>query len=269
LIERAIVLNLSSRVSRLAAQLRWFGYRRIHALIRREGLAFNCKRVSRTYCEEKPQVTRRKRRRGVAVEHRTLEVPRAPNEVWSINFVSESLEHGRRLKSLTILDDYTKEAIKIAVDYGISGECLTRVLNRVGQFRGLPQAMRTDQGPEFTGNALDRWAFRNRVTLRLIQEGKPTQNAYVEGFNGKLCDECMSERWFRSLAEAREIIGVWRGDCNQRRSFINLGYQNPAAVAASCRARRARQAGCEHLRYVYQRGLYELIPGTKKGGPVN
>jgi transposase InsO family protein len=114
--------------------------------------------VQRIYCEERLQVTRRKRRRGVAVERRTLELPQAPNEVWSIDIVSDSLEHGRRLKCLTIVDDYTKEAIDIPVDHGISGEYVTRVLDRVGQFRGLPQVIRTDQGPESTGNALDRWA---------------------------------------------------------------------------------------------------------------
>ena len=124
----------------------------------------------------------------MAVERRALEVPRAPNEVWSIDFVSDSLEHGRRLKCLTIVDDYTKEAIDIPVDHGISGEYVTRVLDRVGQFRGLPQVIRCDEGP-VTGNALDRWAYRNRVTLRLIQAGKPTQNAYVESFNGKFRDE--------------------------------------------------------------------------------
>jgi transposase InsO family protein len=105
---------------------------------------------------------------------------------------------------------------------------VTRVLDQVGQFRGLPQVIRTDQGPEFTGNALDRWAYRNRVTLRLIQAGNPTRNAYVESFNGKFRDDCLDEDWFRSLAEAR-------------------------------------QAGSKHLRYVQQHGLYELILGTKKG----
>jgi putative transposase len=233
---------LRSRILLLAAQRRRFGYRRIHALIRREGLAVNCKRVQRIYCEERLQVTRRKRRRGVAVERRALEVPRAPNEVWSIDFVSDSLEHGRRLKCLTIVDDYTKEAIDIPVDHGISGEYVTRVLDRVGQFRGLPQVIRTDQGPEFTGNALDRWAYRNRVTLRLIQAGKPTQNAYVESFNGKFRDECLNEHWFRSLAEAREIIGAWRADYNQRRPHSALGYQTPAEFAAAWRARHAGHA---------------------------
>ncbi len=227
---------MRSRILFLAAQRRRFGYRRIHALIRREGLTVNSKRVQRIYCEERLQVTRRKRRRGVAVELRALEVPRAPNEVWSIDFVSDPLKHGRRLKCLTIVDDYTKEAIDIPVDHRISGEYVTRVLDRVGQFRGLLQVIRTDQGPELTGNSLDRWAYRNRVMLRLIQAGEPTQNAYVESFNGTFRDECLNKHWFRSLAEAREIIGAWRADYNQRRPHSALGYQTPAEFRAAWRA---------------------------------
>ena len=227
-------------IKSLAAQRRRFGYRRIHALIRREGGAVSHKRVQRIYCEE--AYRGRRASAGVAVERRALEVPRAPNEVLSMDFVSDSLEHGRRLKRLTIVDDYTKEAMDIPVDHGISGEYVTRVLDRVGAFRGLPRVLRTDQGPEFTGNALDRWAYRNRVTLRLIQAGKPTQNAYVESFNGKFRDECLNEHWFRSLAEACEIIGAWRADYNQRRPHSALGYRTPAVFAAAWRARHAGHA---------------------------
>ena len=140
-------------IKSLAPQRRRSGYRRIHALIRREGGAVNRERVQRIYCEEGLQVARRKRRRGVAMERRALEVPLAPNEVCSMDFFSDSLEHARRLKCLTIVDDYTKEAIDIPVGHRISGEYVTRVLDRAGAFRGLPRVLRTDQGPEFTGNA--------------------------------------------------------------------------------------------------------------------
>jgi putative transposase len=115
---------------------------------------------------------------------------------------------------------------------------VTRLLDRVGRFRGLSQVICTDQGP-VTGSTLDRYAYRNCVTLRLIQAGKPTQNAYVERFNGKFRDESLNEHWFRSLAEAGEIIGAWRADYNQRRPHSAPGYQTPADVAAACRARHA------------------------------
>jgi putative transposase len=116
------------------------------------------------------------------------------------------------------------------------------VLDTVGAFRGLPRVLRTDQDPEFIGNALDRCAYRNRVTLRLIQAGKPTQNVYAESFNGKSRDECLNEHWFRSLAEVREIIGTWRADYNQRRPHSALGYRALAQFAAAWRARHAEHA---------------------------
>jgi putative transposase len=137
-------------------------------LIRLAGGAVNCKCVRRIYCEEGSQVAPRKRRRGVTVERSALELPLAPNEVWSMDVVSDSLEHGRRLKCLTIIDNFTNETIDMPVDHGISCEDVTRVLNRVDAFRGLQRVLRTDQSPEFIGNALDRWVYRNRVTLRLI-----------------------------------------------------------------------------------------------------
>jgi putative transposase len=143
--------------------------------------------------EERLQVQRRRRRKGVAVERRPLVEPDGPNQVWSMDFVSDALEHGRRLKCLTIVDDFSKESIDIVVDHGISGQYVTRVLDAIARFRPLPQTLRTDQGPEFTGRALDQWAYERGIELRLIEAGKPTQNAFVESFNGKFRDECLNE----------------------------------------------------------------------------
>jgi len=234
--------GLRGRILALAEQRRRFGYRRIHVLLRREGQAVNVKRVHRLYCQERLQVKQRRRRRGVAVERRPLLVPERPNQVWSMDFVSDALETGRRLKCLTIVDDFTKEAVDIVVDHGISGRYVARVLDRAVQFRGLPRAIRTDQGPEFTGKALDQWAYERGVELRMIQAGKPTQNAYIESFNGKFRDECLNEHWFRTLAEAREIVGRWRLDYNQGRPHSAIEYQTPAEFAAAWRARHAGHA---------------------------
>jgi putative transposase len=234
--------GLRGRILVLAEQRRRFGYRRIHVLLRREGQAVNVKRVHRLYCQERLQVKQRRRRRGVAVERRPLLVPERPNQVWSMDFVSDALETGRRLKCLTIVDDFTKEAVDIVVDHGISGRYVARVLDRAVQFRGLPRAIRTDQGPEFTGKALDQWAYERGVELRMIQAGKPTQNAYIESFNGKFRDECLNEHWFRTLAEAREIVGRWRLDYNQGRPHSAIAYQTPAEFAAAWRARHAGHA---------------------------
>jgi putative transposase len=234
--------EVRSRMIALAAERRRFGYRRIHVMLRREGQQVNVKRVYRLYRLERLQVQRRRKRRGVAVERRPLTIPQGPNQVWSIDFVSDSLETGRRLKCLTVVDDFTKEAIDIVVDHGISGQYVTRVLESAARFRDLPKTIRTDQGPEFTGKAMDAWAYARGIELRLIEAGKPTQNAYVESFNGKFRDECLNEHWFRTLAEARAAITAWRTDYNQRRPHSALAYRTPAEFAAAWRSRHAGSA---------------------------
>ncbi|WP_414899178.1 IS3 family transposase [Ralstonia solanacearum] len=196
----------------------------------------NHKRVHRLYREAGLAVRRRRRRHGVMVEREPLTVAAAPNEVWSIDFVMDALSNGRRLKCLTIVDDFTKEAVDIVVDHGISGLYVARVLDHAARFRGYPKALRTDQGPEFASRALDQWAYANGVSLKLIQAGKPTQNAYIESFNGKFRDECLNEHWFKSLAHARAVIAAWRQDYNEARPHSALNYQAPAEFAARYRA---------------------------------
>lgn len=229
---------LRSRVVSLAAQRRRFKYRRIHALLRREGEQVNVKCVHRLYREERLLVQRRRRGKGVAVERRPLVEPEHPNQVWSMDFASDALEYGRRLNCLTIIDDFSKEAVDIVVDHSISGQYLTRVLDAIARFRPLPKTLRTDQGPEFTSRALDQWAYDRGIELRLIEAGKPTQNAYVESFNGKFRDKRLNEHWFSSLAEARAVVAAWRVDYNAQRPHSALGYRTPAEHAAAWRGRQ-------------------------------
>lgn len=226
---------LEQRLVELAHQRRRFGYRRLHALLRREGTAVNHKRVWRVYRKADLAVRRRCRRRGVAVDREPLALPSAPNQVWSMDFVMDALANGRRVKCLTIVDDFTKEAVDIVPDHSIPGLYVTRVLDQAAQFRGLPMAIRTDQGPEFTGCALDQWAYRNGVQLKLIAPGKPTQNAFIESFNGRFRDECLNDHWFESLHAARAIINAWRRDYNEQRPHSALGYRTPAEFAAAHR----------------------------------
>lgn len=237
--------GLRSKIIDLAQVRRRFGYRRIHALLRREGIEVNVKRVYRLYTEENLAVRRRKRKKGIAVERQPLMLPEARNEVWSMDFVMDRLCNGNRLKVLTIVDDFTKESVDIVADRSITGDDLTGILDGIARFRGLPKAIRTDQGPEFTSRAMDAWAYRNGVELKLIQPGKPTQNAYIESFNGKFRDECLNEHWFSSLAEARAIIGVWRRDYNERRPHSALNYMTPSEKAAQYRTtvRNAEKEG--------------------------
>ena len=164
-------------------------------------------------------------------ERQVLHAASGPNEVWSMDFVMDALASGRRIKCLTIVDDFTRECLDIAVDYGISGGYVARVLEAIGQFRGLPRAIRTDQGPEFTSRALDRWAYGCGVDLKLIAAGKPTQNAYIESFNGKFRDECLNDHYFNTLAHARAVIADWRRDYNEARPHSSLGRMPPAEFA--------------------------------------
>jgi putative transposase len=233
--------QLQSRLVELAGERRRFGYRRLHALIRREGVQANHKRIYRLYRAAGLAVRRRRKRHGVAIERNALTVPSRPNEVWSMDFVSDALASGRRIKVLTIVDDFSKEVVDLAVDFGISGQYVTRVLDQAARFRGYPKAIRTDQGPEFTGKALDQWGYKNGVQLKLIQAGKPTQNAFIESFNGRFRDECLNDHWFTSLLEARILIASWRRDYNQHRPHSALEYQTPAEFAARYREKLSDQ----------------------------
>jgi putative transposase len=226
---------LQVRIVELAQERRRFGYRRIHALLRREGTEVNHKRTYRLYREANLAVRQRKRRQGVAVSREPLTLPEVRNAVWSMDFIFDSLSTGRRLKVLAIVDDCTKELVDLVADSSISGHYLCRVLDRACRFRGYPQAIRTDQGPEFTGKALDQWAYQHGVELKLIQAGKPTQNAFVESFNGKFRDECLNEHWFHSIEHARAILRQWRQDYNEHRPHSMLGYKTPAEVAEELR----------------------------------
>lgn len=227
--------ELTERIKAIALERRRFGYRRVHQMLRREGTEVNHKKVYRLYREAGLAVRKRKRRKGVMVERQPLVLPTAPNHTWSMDFVMDSLANGRRIKCLTIVDDFTKECLDIPVALGISGEQVARTLDSIAAFRGYPKAVRTDQGPEFTGKVLDQWAYRNGVELKLIQPGKPMQNGYVESFNGKFRDECLNEHWFLDLAHARKEVSQWRLDYNERRPHSSLEYQTPLEFAAALR----------------------------------
>jgi len=224
--------DLSARIVELAYQRRRFGYRRIHDLLAREGHAVNHKRVWRLYKLNELSVRKRRKAKRVSLERTPLSASRHVNDTWSADFVMDALANGRRIKCLTVVDDFSRECMDIAVGYGMGGQYVARVLDQVGQFRGYPKAIRTDQGPEFTSRAFMAWAHARGVRHLINDAGKPTQNACIESFNGKFRDECLNEQWFESLHQARQEIGRWRRDYNEVRPHSAIGRIPPAQFAA-------------------------------------
>jgi putative transposase len=227
--------GLRRRLKELAGQHRRHGYRMLHSRLVHEGWAINVKRTYRLYREEGLMVRRRRRKKLSVPERQPLVRPLQPDEVWSMDFVFDELADGRRIKTLTVVDDCSKEAVSIVVDTSMPALYVTRVLDQVGSERGLPKAIRTDNGPEFAGRTMQDWAAKRGIELRFIQPGKPVQNAYVESFNSRLRDECLSQHWFASLSHMRSVIDAWRDDYNHHRPHSALQYVPPAVFAARCR----------------------------------
>ncbi|HEU4754801.1 MAG TPA: IS3 family transposase [Armatimonadota bacterium] len=233
--------EVRERLQQLAAERPRWGYRRLHVLLRREGWPVNRKLVYRLYRELGLAVRRRKRKR-VAVARQPLATPVGPNQRWSIDFVSDALANGRKIRCLTVVDDFTRECPAIEVDTSLPALRVIRVLERIAAERGgLPAALVLDNGPEFAGRALDAWAYSQGITLAFIRPGKPVENAFVESFNGRFRDECLNEHWFTSLADARQIIEAWRCDYNQTRPHSSLGGLTPAEFASKQTQEEAAQ----------------------------
>ena len=220
--------SVRQRLLELAALRKRFGYRRLGLLLRREGMVVNHKRVYRLYREEGLSLRRRKRKRLTSEGRGPGELASGPDQVWSLDFISDALAPGRRLKLLTVVDTYTRESLAIEVDTSISGERMARVLDRIIAERGAqPEEIVMDNGPEMTSRALDQWAYEHGVRLRFIAPGKPVQNCFIESFNGRLRDECLNQHWFRNLADARRIVAEWRSDYNRVRPHSALGGLSP------------------------------------------
>lgn len=210
-----------------AAQNRQWGYRLLMMVLRREGFTDNHKRVYRIYREEGLQVRRRRRKRTAKWRGEKPNAPDYINARWSIDFVHDATSGGRKLRMLTIMDDCTRRCLGIEVDTSLSGERVARKLSQVMELHGRPQALLMDNGREFTGRKMDEWAYENNVRLQFIEPGKPSQNGFIESFNGTLRNECLNENWFASLTEARQIIETWRKKYNEVRPHSSLGYLTP------------------------------------------
>jgi putative transposase len=221
----------------------------LYLMPRREGWRANHKRVERLYREEGLSLRRRRRRKRLSHLRVARARPVVANQTWAVDFIHDSLISGRHFRAFAVLDQWSRESLAIEVDLSLTGERVTRVLERLRTTRGLPLVIQADNGPELRGRTLDQWAYEHGVRLQFIEPGKPIQNAHIESFNARLREECLNEHVFVSLDDARSKIEKWRIQYNQERPHSSLGNLTPEEFAAqavdpgsSALARTARPA---------------------------
>src|SRR5580704_5163150 len=222
--------GLRLRLVELAREKPRFGYRRLHVLLRRSGEDVNHKRVHRVYREAGLSIRRKKRKHCVRTGQ-PLRACTAANQEWALDFVHDAVESGRAIRVLSVVDAYTRECLALEVDTSFASRRVTRVLERIVAERGVPQAIRCDNGPELTSRHFLAWCIDRKIELIHIQPGRPMQNGRVESFNGRMREECLNVSWFGNLFEARERIAVWRREYNEERPHSSLGYRTPEEFA--------------------------------------
>ena len=241
-------LELRRRMHELAQVRIRYGYRRIHVLLRREGWQHGRGQTYRLYTEERLQLrSKLPKRRKMVVQRNQRAAPSAANDAWTMDFVADQLADGTKLRALTVVDVFTREALAIEVGQRLKGEDVVRTLDRILQVRAKPKYLFVDNGSEFSGRMLDLWAYRHKVRIDFSRPGKPTDNGHVETFNGSLRDECLNVHWFASMAEARASIEAWRQDYDESRPHMAHGYASPGEFARRSRhlADRPNAKGAE------------------------
>jgi putative transposase len=223
--------GVRERLRELANERRRFGYRRLAVMLKRDGLRLNLKRVYRLYKEERLTVRKRGGRKRALGTRAPMTIPQGVNQRWSIDFVQDALDDGRRFRILNVVDDFTRECLASVLDTSLSGVRVVRELDRLCLLRGRPAMIVSDNGTELTSHAVLRWVDETGIEWHYIAPGKPVQNAFVESFNGRLRDECLNEHVFRSLSQARGIVEAWRIDYNTVRPHSSLGGLPPSVFA--------------------------------------
>lgn len=222
---------LLEAIRQVARERRRWGCPRITDRLRRLGYRDNHKRIERIYRAAGLQVRRRLRKRTARGDREPLIQPTGVNQVWAMDFMSDQLADGRRIRFLNILDVYSRECLRIEADRSLPGLRVIRALEELRETRSLPERLMTDNGPEFTCRAMDQWAHARDVKLQFIEPGRPMQNGYIESFNGKVRDECLNQHWFRDVEDARQLTEEYRTDYNQQRPHSALGNQTPEEFA--------------------------------------
>ena len=227
---RPLDKDLRERLRKLSAERRRFGYRRLHILLKREGWHVNWKKLYRIYREERLSVRKRGGRKRAVGTRAPMAIPQGPNQRWSLDFMSDALADGRRLRILNVIDDFSRECLAAVVDTSLSGERVARELDRIAETRGYPCMVVSDNGTELTSNAILKWQEDRKVEWHYIAPGKPMQNGLVESFNGRMRDECLNEHLFDTLRHARHLIAAWRDDCNRNRPPCELGWPDATGI---------------------------------------
>ena len=223
---------LRSQLVELAREKPRFGYRRLQVLLRRSGEQVNHKRLHRVY-REAGLMLRRKKRKHCVREGKPLLARSAANQEWALDFAHDAVACGRAIRVLSVVDAYTRECLALEVDTSFASRRVTRVLEAIVAERGVPQAIRCDNGPELTSRHFLAWCVERKIELLHIQPGKPTQNARVESFHGRLRDECLNLSWFQNLFDARGKIAAWKIEYNEERPHSSLGYRTPKEFATA------------------------------------
>jgi putative transposase len=222
---------LRARLKELASQRRRFGYRRLGLLLARQGTRINRKKLYRLYKEERLTVRKRGGRKRALGTRAPMSIPQDQNLRWSLDFVMDTLVSGRRFRILTLVDDFTRECLTLVADTSLTSLRVVRELDRVIETRGCPRMIVSDNGTEFTSNAILAWQEEKRIEWHYIAPGKPMQNGFVESFNDRLRDECLNEHLFANLNEARQLIEEWRIDYNTNRPPSSLNGLTPTEFA--------------------------------------
>lgn len=233
--QRADDAPLRAKIREAASQRRRFGYRRIHLMLKRQGLIMNLKKLRRLYREERLQVKRRGGRKRALGTRRPILLPDAPNRRWSLDFVSDAFTDGRRFRIFAVVDDFTRECLSLVADTSISGHRVARELDAVIHRRGRPATCVSDNGTELTSTAILAWSQERRIDWHYIAPGKPQQNAFIESFNARLRDELLNETLFSSLDQARAVLAAWKEDYNHTRPHSALGNITPKEFADNFR----------------------------------
>jgi putative transposase len=251
---------------------RW-SYRRLHIVLQREGSPVNHKRVYRVY-REAGLMIRRKRRKRLLRAGFARPAASGPNQEWALDFVHDAAESGRKFRALSVIDVYTRECLALEVDTSFASRRVTRVLERIVAERGVPVAIRCDNGPELTSRHFLAWCMERKIELMHIEPGQPMQNGHVESFHGKLRDECLNASWFGNLWDARRKIAAWKEEYNEERPHSALGYLPPREFARRIAALRSPTAPCDAAirppaggrSYAARRFRCRMIPCAELGG---